>query len=369
MPSKLGIHINFITEADAMRDFILCARPAIVKTLHHDAVFWQEIKAEYPEILLIGRCVVGAQPLSDPMEEAEHMAGSILDTSTAHVYDAWEGYNEPSQSSLSPLCRFDKRLAELLHQDEVKYVAGSWAVGTPDIADWQQPEMLDTLRVADFIGVHEYCAPRMDDPRGLDADNPTQGWFVLRYRRWYPALPSDCRKPLLISECGIDSGAVHWDPGAHGGWRSFVDPEDYMSQLAWYDRILRLDSYVIGASVFCWGTLDPTWDSHDISGPMVKLLADYVTAQRSESAPSLPPPAGDPEAVRQRIAELEQKVADLGRQLIEAQVRITELEEENPALLSKLSEATTRIEEARRVLSGGSSASSTNTSQEADELK
>jgi hypothetical protein len=351
MPSKLGVHINFITEADAMRDFILNARPAVVKTLHHDAVYWQEIKAEYPELLLIGRRYVESQPLNDPVEEAEDLAGGILDMSTAHICDAWEGYNETSLGKLGRLCRFDRRLAELLHQEELMYVAGSWSVGVPDIPDWQTPEMWDALRVADYIGVHEYCAPRMDDPRGLDTDDSTEGWFVLRYRKWYPTLPLDCQKPLLITECGIDSGAVHWDPGAQGGWRSFTDAEGYMEQLAWYDRILRQDNYVRGATIFCWGTLDPAWDSHDLSGTMADLLASYVIAQRSEPMPlPAPPPSDNLQGLRQRIAELEQENTVLRRQLAEVQAQITELEQENSTLARQLTEVEARIQEALQVL-------------------
>jgi hypothetical protein len=349
MSSKLGVHINFITEADAMREFILAARPAVVKTLHHDAVFWQEIKAEHPGLLLIGRRYVESQPLGDPVGEAEHLAGSILNTSTAHICDAWEGYNEVSRDRLEPLCYFDRRLAELLHEEGAKYVAGSWSVGVPDISDWQRPEMLDALRLADYIGVHEYCAPRMDDPRGLDTNDPTEGWFVLRYRKWYPTLPSNCLKPLLITECGIDSGAVHWDPGGQGGWRSFTDAEGFLEQLAWYDQILRQDSYVAGATVFCWGTLDPVWDSHDISGGMVDLLASHIIQQRSEPPPP-PPPEDGLEELRRRIAELEQENAALTQQLTEAQDRVVELEQESAILSRQLADVEARIQEALEAL-------------------
>lgn len=321
MPSKLGVHINFVTEADAMRDFTLNARPVVVKTLHHDAVFWQEIKDEYPELLLIGRRFVENQPLSDPEAEAENLARRIQDMSTAHICDAWEGYNEIPRAKRDALYRFDRRLAELLHQEGIKYIAGSWSVGVPDIPDWQEPGMLDALRVADYIGVHEYCAPRMDDPRGLDTStDPLSGWFTLRYRKWYPTLPSDCQNPLLITECGIDSGAAHWDPGGQGGWRSFTDAQGYLEQLAWYDQNLQQDAYVTGATIFCWGTLDPTWDTFDLSGEMVDLLANYI----EEQAQPPPPPPDELERLRARIAELEQGNAVLRKQLAEAQIRIQE---------------------------------------------
>lgn len=356
MPSKLGIHINFITEADAMRAFILQARPVAVKTLQHDAQFWGQIKSEFPELILIGRRYMESQRLSDPNREAEDMARGILSLSTAHVYDAWEGYNETPRDMLEPHCRFDIRLAELLHEEGVKYVAGSWSVGVPDITDWQEPVMLDALRVADYIGIHEYSAPRMDDPRGLDGIDPTTGWFVLRYRKWYPTLPPDCQKPLLITECGIDSGAVHWDPGAQGGWRSFTDAQGYLEQLAWYDHILQLDDYVAGATIFCWGTLDPGWETFDLSGDMVNRLTSYIQEQaviepEPPPPPPPPPPPGGLQGLRERIAELEAENAALRDQLASAQVSIEELGRENATLARQLTEAEARMNEVRRVLS------------------
>lgn len=285
MSSCLSIHINFLTEADAMRDFILAARPVIAKTLHHDAGFWREIKAEYPGLLLVGRRYVEKQPLSNPENEAEQFARGILDTSTARICGAWEGYNESPRSKLEARCRFDRRLAELLHAEGLKYVAGSWSVGVPDIPDWRKPEMLDALRVADYIGVHEYCAPRMDSeflryPDDPDIQPEVGGYFTLRYRKWWPTLPPDCQKPVIISECGIDSGAARWDPGAQGGWRSFTKAQGYLEQLKWYDRHLQEDDYAAGAAIFCWGTLDRTWDSYDIRGEMAERLKAYIVSQR-----------------------------------------------------------------------------------------
>jgi len=324
MPSKLGVHINFITEADAMRDFILNARPVVVKTLHHDAGFWREIKAEYPELLLIGRRFVENQRLDNPEERAETLARRILNMGTAHICDAWEGYNEVSRSKLKQLCRFDRRLAELLHNEGLKYVAGSWSVGVPDIPDWRKREMLDALRVADYVGLHEYCAPRMDDPRGFDP--PGTGWFTLRYRQVWGVISSELENPpkILITECGIDSGACHWDPGAQGGWRSFTDAQGYLDQLIWYDQNLQQDDYVVGATIFCWGTLDPTWDTFDISGEMVGLLANYLKEQAGPppTPPPPPPPIGGLEELRARIEALEQENAALNSQLTEMQARM-----------------------------------------------
>jgi hypothetical protein len=68
---------------------------------------------------------------------------------------------------------------------------------------------------------------------------------------------------LVISEAGIDGGAgAGQRPGYGGqGWLGFhdywasdlgiTDPVGfYIEQLAWYDSLMRQDSYVIGATVF-----------------------------------------------------------------------------------------------------------------------
>ena len=59
--SKLGIHFNFVREADAMRDWLLTTRPAVALAIDPDAGFWAEIKQQAPEIFLIGRIVFSQQ--------------------------------------------------------------------------------------------------------------------------------------------------------------------------------------------------------------------------------------------------------------------------------------------------------------------
>jgi len=309
MPSKLGIHINFISRADELMRFILYARPAVVKTLHHDRIFWEHIKREAPEVLLVGRYYFEEQPLEDPVAAANDVAQKILSTSTAHVYDVWEGYNEIPRSMLKARCEFDVALAEILHGQDIKYACGSWSVGVPDIEDWARPEMLEALRAADYIAVHEYCAPTMNDPRGMDG--PNEGWFTLRYRKWWYAIPDPAlRKPVIITECGIDSGAAHWEVYGHGGWRSFTDEEGYLEQLKWYDEHLRRDHFVVGATIFCCGNLDPRWESYDLTGEMLSMLGDYIISVSDEEPPP-PPPPPEPEPPEEEVSVELPKYFDL----------------------------------------------------------
>ena len=303
MPSKLTIHNNTITDANALRDWILTARPTLVKTLHHDAGFWREIKAEMPELYLLGRDYADLQPLGNrPEIDAEAKGRHILDNSTAHLFDGWEGYNEKdtySGMNLPRQCAFDRRLGQIMRSEGLDYWAGSYSVGHPGVwleAEnrwlWEKPEFLDMLREPGVTGIaiHEYYAPRMDDPRNYDPLMPGTGWWLFRYRKWHPSLPPDCQKPLVISEYGIDSGAPHFDPGAQGGWRSFTLAGDYMEQLADMDRELQRDEYVRAACIYCAWVADPTWRTFDISGEVADLLRDHIIVQRDPEPEPEPVP-------------------------------------------------------------------------------
>lgn len=286
MASKLGLHINFLSEREAMREFIVEARPAIVKTLDFDAEFWRVIKVLCPEVLVTGRYYVDQQPLDDAWRRAEEFARGLLARTVARerLITVWEGYNEVNTNDWPNIlnqARFDERMAHILHEEGMRYVAGSYGVGHPtDTGFARYAEVRAAFAAADFISTHNYFAPRLDDPRDRDGDG--WSWWLYRYRLWYDGLPEECQKPLLITECGIDSGAPHFDPGAQGGWRSFTTASDYVEQLAGFDGELQQDGYVRAAAIYCWGTLDPAWDSYDIKGEAAQGLRDYIA---SESEP------------------------------------------------------------------------------------
>ena len=60
-----------------------------------------------------------------------------------------------------------------------------------------------------------------------------------------------------------------------GGWRQFMSASEYVSQLAWYDTLLRQDDYVLGSAIFLMdGPAD--WDSFSVDGDAANLLAQYM---------------------------------------------------------------------------------------------
>jgi hypothetical protein len=53
-----------------------------------------------------------------------------------------------------------------------------------------------------------------------------------------------------------------------------------VEQLAWYDSLLRQDSYVIGATIFnVAGGSSPTWASFEASG-LIPKLTEYARSLR-----------------------------------------------------------------------------------------
>lgn len=289
--SLLSLHINFLTEPDRMHRFIAEAKPRAVLSIHHDPVFFKQARADSPETLFIGRYFVDDQRFrGNPEVAAEWLVDHILGRSDPWLFDAWTGFNDVAsddENRWREMGRFDRRAAELLHERDLKYVAGSFGTGHPTRPEFVQlPEIVDAWSIADYLAAHEYLAPRMDDPRGMDPEQPGSGWFIHRHRKWYPSLPPEAQKPLVITETGIDSDACRWDPGAQGGWRSFCSADDYFDQLLGYESVLKEDPYVLAALPFCWGTLDSAWDSFDIKGRVVDLLESHLKKSWTKPSPT-----------------------------------------------------------------------------------
>ena len=84
---------------------------------------------------------------------------------------------------------------------------------------------------------------------------------------------SSCGSPNLG---GWVKYCAYWE--SHYGWNDCA--KAYMSQLEWYDSVLRADSYVIGATVFAieiggWADYDLSFDDAD------QLLTSYLHSQSS----------------------------------------------------------------------------------------
>jgi len=300
MGSKLGPHINAIQPG--IKEFIAQAKPRIIKTLDYgDPDFWREVKESSPDSFYLGRMFVPHQLLDNPKERARAFTEKLLPGAEplADVFDAWEGYNEVAATTADGLMRlaeFEAEVARILHGHGLKSAVGGFATGNPEVDLWDY--FWPALQEGDYLHLHEYSAPSMRD---------SVTWLCLRYRRAYERLPEHLRKPLLISECGIDGGVL---PGAGGprGWKEFTDVDGYMADLQWYDEELQKDDgdagrvNVIGATIFCAGTIDPYWNSFNILGPVADRLSAHIQENPAESWRPEPGPAPELEHIARNTA-------------------------------------------------------------------
>lgn len=314
--SMLGPHINW--KADQI-PWLARVRPRVAKVLlqNVDPAWMREARAASPQTFWVGRLIVHPQPLDSPAENAEHFTNHLLLPAAEPfrgLIDALEGYNEiafPSLSSNASMgvarfvrgilrsdqgaiarqemqryALFERRRAELLTNEGWKSVIGNFSAGTPELELW--PDFYPALEAGDYLGLHEYSA-NTQPPFMSNIDT----WLCRRYRRVYEALPGHLRKPLIITECGIDGGILGH---AQEGWRRYTDVSGYMADLQWYDESLQEDAArwpIVGATVFCYGHVDPRWASFDIGGEMADRLASYIQANPplpwQEKEPQEPP--------------------------------------------------------------------------------
>jgi hypothetical protein len=317
MGSKLGVHINDWTPADAIIQFIERARPRVVKVLsfNHDLI--ERARAAIPNGIIIGRVYVSEQQQKfekDPESRAQSFWSDKLKPLVEEFHgliDAWEGYNETGAggaNSLAKYARFEAERTRILADHGAASVVGNFATGTPDVADWSAffPALEAAKTHNGFLGLHEYSAPFMEwmygpnqwnfqahrpfnpgEPGLVDAGDT--GWVTFRYRKVYrEQFPPEYKDlPLIITEGGIDGG-INPRPGpVGGGWKDFVQywhdagrnpdgPTEYLNQLQWYDQGLQQDPFVVGVTIFCFGVLNERWESFNAVGDMAARLEAYL---------------------------------------------------------------------------------------------
>ena len=207
---------------------------------------------------------------------------------------AWESPNEPhpmgDPAFRALLGAFLVRWIELMHGIFRRTVIWCFSVGWVDVPE----DILDFVPASlmtDYAALHEYGAPTMQTE---------QGWHCLRYRRTVQALKDAEQRvpPLLITECGIDGGVLT-PPQAKTGWKAYArDEEDYMGQLAWYDRELCQDDYVEAAFIFTSGP-EAGWVNFDVNETLTKKLVAHINS--ASQPPSVAGPLTDAEKTTLRL--------------------------------------------------------------------
>lgn len=288
--SKLGIYVISLNGISIL-DYVQTAKPRVILSMDHSRDIWQKVKQISPNTFIIGRYYVedGEQVFNQPetdatsffnrmQSEAENMRG---------IYDAWMGYNESvvhSDLDAANLSRFYVKWGQLMRGAGLKSAAYSFSTGNP-AAGFPKPGgngnepnywplLAEGARACDYLSLHEYSAPHMQDGAG---------YLCLRYRTAWNSLPADARKPILITETGIDGGVIPGGADAQKGWTFFTNEDGYLYQLKWYDDNLLADDYVMGATIFtmnAWGTQG----SFAVAG--ADKIRDYIGA----GGPPPPPP-------------------------------------------------------------------------------
>ncbi len=290
--SKLSLHISDWLDPDIAYDFIGATRPPVVKVFGNVGLNDTKIavaKQRSPATTFVARMYFPDQGIErderepvdtvftyDPIADARNAFNQmreIMDKLHGLV-DVWEAYNEIPIDTPNPLTErefqkarnynaFTVEMARLMHESGRKYAAYSFSTGNPvHVELWDL--LVDGLRASDYLALHEYIAPNQEF---------TDFNFTMcnKYREFYSRLPADARKPILITECGVDYNGEH-------GYKGKVPIPQHMSMLARYDQELMRDPYVIGAVIYCYGVDDKKWVTYDIGGEMTRVLREYIIA-------------------------------------------------------------------------------------------
>ena len=287
---KLGPHVNDFGRLDLKT--LIGMRPPILKTLQASpkvCAYKQEVGG-----LVIARSYVPTLDSQIVSKPAAFLAGRMRDAlmsewrALLYHIDYFELVNETAQTgdALKHLTDFTCEALRLMHAEGHKVAVGSFSVGNPNLdEDWRTFE--PAVRAADAVALHEYGAPKLwsqpgltDPPNAFYPKAGNLGWWGLRYRRARQIMVDTygcgALPPFIITECGIDLGAI--GKGSKGWRSSGSSAAEYVQQLAWYNKELSLDDYVLGATVFCYGGT-PDWEDYDLAG--VSEFETFVRSGRS----------------------------------------------------------------------------------------
>lgn len=253
-----GIHVNAYNQAVAAT--LKNGRPGLVKTLDFGPD-WAALKAQYGIHFLLGRvwCDDDSALTPTPEAAAERLWRRVWDRIARHAFslDAvetpWNEIYQRGAQELAAHARAARRFCELAHHEGVRVAVGCFSVGNPE-PDELAAYFAPALEVADYLAVHEYWTP----------DHFNAPWWVGRWRLLLDALPASLRRPVIISECGIDGGLEGRD-ASRAGWRAYgMPPDAYVADLQEY--MDHLDGDVVGVAVFnCGDYAGGRWGAFEIA--------------------------------------------------------------------------------------------------------
>lgn len=298
-----------------MMEFVTRARPRVVKAVG-DFGWLRKVKEISPETITLARIADNNFEWINTLTPGEAAARYIqlhLEQYRANPFvDYWEGWNEPVLNSAEQrrwYAAFEAERACQMRDLGYRAAVGGFSTGVPEYD--QMGDFLPALEAAyrcnGVFHLHEYnrpllmCGVRSHDANiipGAPFMQVPAGPLTFRYRFWYELIlkPRGLGGlPLILSEYGIDRVPVIRceDPRPNDGftWQDYADwwvlqglgvtgAHAYVAQLAWADREMRHDQYVIGATTFTAGAGSPSnaWHRMDLREVFMPL-AHYVAGQ------------------------------------------------------------------------------------------
>lgn len=300
-----GLHVNVLDSATLAT--LRRARPALVKTLD-TGQDWGRLKAESDIRFLLARVHLDdVATLSPSPEVAAERLWRAMWPKLAANRAAWDAIESPWNErfhrggELVGHARACRRLCELAAGEGMTVAVGCFSVGTPEPDEFAEM-FAPAVEGAGYLALHEYWLPR-------DFGRP---WWCGRWARLLDALPEDLRRPVIISECGIDGGLeMPPRPRASAGWRAYgLMGAQYAAQLAAY--VDSLDGRVVGATVFNAGDYpDQKWRSFDVAG--VSEVETWLAA--GPRTWQVAPPAQEEKPVTRLITDFGQVAYPTWREL------------------------------------------------------
>ncbi len=297
--SKLSIHVIFNNDPRIM-EFVRQAQPVVIKGVD-DFGFLAEVEQVSPNTIIVGRRNWDKQEyVGNPEEEArKFVQAQLREYQLNPAVDFWEGWNEPDPGleRMDWYARFEAERVRELARYGFRAAIGGFSTGVPEMNEFVLflPAIETAMQYGGILTLHEYSAPVITHGYGSALPgypfHADRGSLTFRYRWYYEEIliPNNLVIPLVISEAGID-GVLGNRPGPAGkGWADFQEyavaqgwgrngTEAFINQLAWYDRGVRQDNYVLGFTVFTAGPV-AQWGPYDI-GPVLPRMADYIRSQR-----------------------------------------------------------------------------------------
>ncbi len=265
--------------------------------------------------------------IDNPREAARRWLEGMRPAIVQAPFAYWESFNEMSDwPSLRLYGEFEAERQRLMAAEGFKACIGNFSTGSPPISNaaddttrediWRDfyPALEVAHELGNLLGLHEYGGLWMDlwygpnQSAALRSGNRTpfpeareEGWLFGRYRKvWRRHIQPNgwTNIRIALTEFGLDMAGTVDTTALAGyptsGWRTCApawrnldgrgDAEAfYVEQLKWADRQMQKDPYIVGATIFTWGSLGERWGrDFEINGPVAESLISYIESTKDD---------------------------------------------------------------------------------------